>query len=69
MAMDDESFVVRWKRRPTPKEILAALSIRFIDEYFTVDPPDVLPESSPVDWSNPDYDDCSGPHFSDHGVR
>ena len=27
MAMDDESFVVRWKRRPKPKEILAALSI------------------------------------------
>ena len=23
MAMDDESFVVRWKRRPKPKEILA----------------------------------------------
>src|SRR5271169_6571908 len=24
MAMDDESLVVRWKRRPQPKEILAA---------------------------------------------
>src|SRR5206468_7181399 len=23
MAMDDESFVARWKRRPKPKEILA----------------------------------------------
>ena len=27
MAMDDESFVIRWKRRPKPKEILATLSI------------------------------------------
>jgi putative DNA methylase len=27
MAMDDESFVVRWKGRPKPKEILATLSI------------------------------------------
>ena len=25
MAMDEESFVVRWKRRPKPKEILASL--------------------------------------------
>jgi putative DNA methylase len=25
MAMDDESFVVRWKRRPKPKEILGPL--------------------------------------------
>ena len=25
MAMDDESFVARWKRRPRPKEILATL--------------------------------------------
>jgi len=31
MAMDDESFVVRWKRRPRPKEILAQLSIGRID--------------------------------------
>ncbi len=55
MAMDDESFVIRWKRRPKPKEILAALSIGFIDEYFTVAPLDVLPVSAPVDWSNVDY--------------
>ncbi len=38
MAMDDESFVVRWKRRPKPKEILAALSIPCIEDYFTVTP-------------------------------
>src|ERR1700730_3087397 len=27
MAMDDESFVARWKRRPKPKEIVGALFI------------------------------------------
>lgn len=55
MAMDDESFSVRWKRRPKPKEILGKLSIARIDDYFTVEPEDVLPTSAPVDWSNPDY--------------
>ena len=38
MAMDDESFVVRWKRRPKPKEILGQLSIAHIADYFTVEP-------------------------------
>lgn len=56
MAMDDESFVARWKHQPKPKEILATLSIAVIADYFTAEPEDVLPVSSPVDWSNPDYD-------------
>ena len=55
MAMDDESFVVRWKRRPKPKEILGELPIGRIDAYFAVDPPEALPVSAPVDWSNPAY--------------
>jgi len=55
MAMDDESFVVRWKRRPKPKEILAELAIDWIYAYFTVDPPGGLPNASPVDWSDPAY--------------
>jgi putative DNA methylase len=55
MAMDDESFVIRWKRRPRPKELLKTLSIRRIDHYFSVDPEGVLPESSPIDWSHDDY--------------
>jgi putative DNA methylase len=54
MAMDDESFVARWKRRPRPKEILEKLSIPRIDDYFVVSPENVLPVSAPVDWSNPD---------------
>ena len=57
MAMDDESFVARWPRRPRPKEILAMLSLARISDYFTVLPPGVLPESAPVDWSKPEYAD------------
>jgi Protein of unknown function (DUF1156). len=56
MGMDDESFVVRWPRRPKPKEILAALSIDSVDDYFTVEPAGVLPMSAPVDWSKPEYE-------------
>jgi putative DNA methylase len=55
MAMDDESFVARWKRRPRPKEILTTLSIARIADYFTVEPEGVLPASTPVDWSKPEY--------------
>src|SRR5208282_5111784 len=36
MAMDDESFVIRWKRRPKPKEILGTLSIARIEDYFVI---------------------------------
>ncbi len=56
MAMDDESFTVRWKRRPRPKEIFESLSIARIADYFTIEPEGVLPMSAPVDWSKPDYD-------------
>jgi putative DNA methylase len=55
MAMDDESFAVRWKRRPKPKDILATLSIARIADYFIVQPDGILPTFAPVDWSNPDY--------------
>ncbi len=55
MAMDDESFVARWKRRPKPKEILATLSIARITDYFIVMPEGILPVSSPIDWSKPEY--------------
>ena len=54
MAMDEESFVVRWPRRPKPREILAQLSIPRISDYFVSDPPMLLPESAPVDWSKPE---------------
>jgi putative DNA methylase len=51
MAMDDESFAIRSKRRPKPTEILATLSIGRITDFFTVEPAGILPASSPIDWS------------------
>jgi putative DNA methylase len=45
MAMDAESLVVRWPRRPRPKELLARLSIARISDYFTMSGSDVLPEA------------------------
>ena len=55
LAMDDESFVVRWKRRPKPKEILETISIARVTDYFSVDPDGVLPPAAPIDWSNSAY--------------
>jgi len=55
MAMDDESFAVRWKRRFTPKDILARLSITHITDYFTVKPEGSLSTAAPIDWSKPEY--------------
>lgn len=57
MAMDDESFVARWPRRPKAREILANLAIPCVADYFTSDPPMLLPASSPVDWSKPENKD------------
>jgi putative DNA methylase len=57
MAMDDESFVIRWPRRTKPREILASISVPSIDAYFVSEPRNVLPNSSPIDWSNPDWAD------------
>ncbi len=56
MAMDDESFVVRWKRRPKPREILEKLSIDTPEDYFSFDPPSFIPFPSPWDWSKPELD-------------
>jgi putative DNA methylase len=56
MAMDDESFVARWKHSIKPKDIVASLSIARITDYFMVEPQGALPTSAPVDWSNPHYD-------------
>jgi putative DNA methylase len=56
MAMDDESFAARWPRRPKPKEILGTLSLARIRNYFNAEPANILPESSPMDWSQPEYE-------------
>src|SRR5215467_2278695 len=39
MAMDDESFVVRWPRRPKAREVLATVAISRVADYFESDPP------------------------------
>ncbi len=57
MAMDAESFVVRWPRRAKPREILATLSITHITDYFVSDSSGLLPQSAPVDWSKPELED------------
>src|ERR1035438_8024917 len=36
MGMDEESFVMRWKRRPRPRDILSSLEIERISDYFIV---------------------------------
>ena len=56
MGMDDLSFAARAKRRHKPKEIIAKLSLARIEDYFQVAPPGTLPQSAPVDWSNPAYE-------------
>ena len=56
MGMDDLSFAARAKRRPKPKEIIAKLSLAHIEDYFQVAPPGALPQSAPVDWSDPAYE-------------
>ena len=57
MGMDDETFAVRAKSRPKPKDILARLALADIQEYFTVLSDDDFPISSPIDWSAPDFKD------------
>src|ERR1043165_8822154 len=51
MGMDEESLVVRWNRRPRPREILTALAIARVDDYFDIEPEGSLPGSAPIDLS------------------
>jgi putative DNA methylase len=55
MAMDDESFVPRWKRRFLPKAILTTLALANPEEYFTFHPPSFVPFPSPWDLSSPEF--------------
>lgn len=55
MGMDEESFVARWKRRPRPSELVSSLPIQNIGDYFLVEPSGVLPTTSPIDLSAPQY--------------
>jgi putative DNA methylase len=56
MGMDAASFAARAARRPRPKEVLASLPIQRITDYMAVEPVGSLPQSAPVDFSNPEYD-------------
>src|SRR5271157_2359620 len=56
MSMDDQSIVARWPRKPKPRDILATVAIARVADYFVSDPPLLLPQSSPVDWSNPELE-------------
>lgn len=49
MAMDDGSLAARSSRRPKPEELVSALALPRIRDYFTVVPDDALAESGPVD--------------------
>lgn len=56
MAMDDESFAARAKRRPRPKEILSKLAISRVSDYFESEPEGVLPLSAPIDFADDPLD-------------
>lgn len=55
LGMDDESFVLRWKRRPQPKDILSTLVMERVSDYFVASPLGILPESSPINLSDRQY--------------
>jgi putative DNA methylase len=57
MGMDDETFVLRAKSRPRPKDILAKVALARVDDYFRSLSDKPLPASSPVNWSSPGFED------------
>lgn len=56
MAMDDESFAVRAKRRPKPKEILSKLAVSRVTDYFESVPEGILPLAAPIDFTDESLD-------------
>jgi putative DNA methylase len=55
MAMDDISLAKRTKRRPKPKELLAATDV-VIADWFNSTPAGILPVTGPVDWTDNRYE-------------
>lgn len=55
MGMDDASLAARAKKKPTPKEITAKVTLARLQDFFDISPPQLLLRSAPVDWSNPLY--------------
>ena len=56
MGMDDISLAKRWKKQINPSDIVEKLSIDSIADYFHIFPSDLLPQSAPIDLSNPAYE-------------
>ncbi len=59
MGMDDESFVVRFSKRPRIQEILSKVKIDNIYDYFKIPPGFALPISSPFNISDYENMDIS----------
>ncbi|URR35060.1 hypothetical protein NBE99_10480 [Thermosynechococcus sp. HN-54] len=57
MGMDDASLPARAKKKPTPKEIAAKVTLARLQDFFDISPPHLLLRAAPVDWSNPLYAD------------
>lgn len=55
MGMDDASLAARAKKKPTPKEIAANVTLARLQDFFDISPPHLLLRAAPVDWSNPLY--------------
>ncbi|WP_460194491.1 anti-phage-associated DUF1156 domain-containing protein [Thermosynechococcus sp. FA-CM-4201] len=55
MGMDDASLAARTKKKPTPKEIAANVTLARLQDFFDISPPQLLLRAAPVDWSNPLY--------------
>ncbi|MDR5639461.1 anti-phage-associated DUF1156 domain-containing protein [Thermosynechococcus sp. GLH187] len=55
MGMDDASLAARTKKKPTPKEIAAKVTLARLQDFFDISPPQLLLRSAPVDWSTPLY--------------
>ena len=51
MAMDATSLVLRDLPRCKPRDILGAVSLPRITDYFVADPPGSLPTAAPIDWA------------------
>ncbi len=57
MAMDDESFSVRWPRRPKPREVLSTTRLKNVSDYFVMDASLFSTDAEDIDWNAPELKD------------
>ncbi|MDM0068788.1 anti-phage-associated DUF1156 domain-containing protein [Variovorax sp. J31P207] len=62
MAMDDESFIVRWGH-PDPDSIVGSVPMPNLYDYFVVDYPEELPGATPLNVEDFKLEDGSVPSF------